>query len=230
MAKILSSTCSQIVVLAFLSLILSAALPAAAQAQGGDSRMPQLSTTQVKRIGFMIEPILTYGQANSSIRSSQLTPLLGDTGGKIESVGLGARVGLHAWQTLLFGVDGRYNRARFNDSALGNAEGDALNVGPMVGVQTPFYGVRLAATYIADGYFDPGAGTSGLDTRFNKMRGYRLGAGLKIYNVDVGLEYQKARYEDSQIQSYGSLQTNLASTIDLDSEGYSLNLSFPFEL
>lgn len=210
-------------------LVMAALLPLSARAQQGDTKLSdQLAAHGISEAGFMVEPIISVGQSNSSIRTSQ-TGFLNDTSGRIQSLGLGGRVGFHVMDIFLVGVDARYARSRFQDSGLSQTEGNALNVGPMIGVQTPFYGVRLAATYVADGFFDPGANGQGLDTRFTTQRGYRLGAGLKLMNVNIGLEYEKTRYENSEIQSWGALNVAQNSAIDLDNEGVNLNLTFPIE-
>lgn len=197
-------------------------------------RTETITTTEEGRdrrgkYGLMVEPILALGQDNSTIDTATIAPITQDGSSRIESRGLGAKVGVHVYESVLVGLDARYSRSRFTDASLGSSEGNAFNYGPMVGVQTPFFGVRLMGTYIADGSFDPSSGATGFDTKFNRMNGYRIGAGVHVLAFAVNLEYQNAQFDDTEVQSYGSLAANSVSDLDLRTEGYSLNVSFPME-
>lgn len=180
--------------------------------------------------GLMVEPILSMTNESSTLKTSQLPVINDDTSGTLRGYGLGARLGVHAGDIVFVGVDGRFARLDMSDSSYEKAQGDAFNYGPTVGVQTPFFGIRVMGTYILGGEFDPGPGSQGVDLKFENLRGYRVGAGVHVAAVAVNLEYQNSRFEDSNIQSFGALGGQADTSVDFENEGYTLSLSFPVEL
>ena len=187
-------------------------------------------TRPIKPGGFFAEPFLTIGRDDSSLKTTQNSPMANDTSGNTDSAGVGARVGVHASQMVFLGVDGRYQRARLADSFYQAADGNLYNYGPFIGAQMPWYGVRAWAEYVLGGEFDPKPGINGFDTRFRDPRGYRVGAGIHYLEVSLNLEYQDLVYDTTQIQSIGRLPVASDSQLNFESKGFIVSLSFPIEM
>lgn len=144
--------------------------------------------------------------------------------------GVGLRVGGHVSELFFLGLDARYARIQMSDSFYEKADARVYNLAPIVGVQTPYFGIRLLAGYVQAGENDPGAGYQGLDLKFKEVNGWRVGAGLYIAAVSLNLEYQDLTYNTTEIQSFGSYVVNNATSVDANNRGYSLSLSFPIEM
>lgn len=202
----------------------------AATAMTWSSAVLAQSSTSGRSGGLMVEPILSMTNENATLKTSQLPLISDDSSGTLKGYGLGARVGVHAADVVFIGIDGRYSRLDMQDSAYEQAAGDAFNYGPTIGVQTPFFGIRLMGTYIMGGEFNPGPGVQAVDLKFENLRGYRVGGGLHFAAVAVNLEYQNSRYENANVESFGSLGGQADTSVDFENEGYTLSLSFPVEL
>jgi hypothetical protein len=185
---------------------------------------------KVSRGGLFIEPILSVSREDSTIKTGQLPIVTDDTSGTMEGFGVGLRAGVHVFEALAVGADARYSRMRFNDSFYESADGDMYNIGPSLVLQTPVFGIRVFGTYIMAGQFNPGSGVQGLDTKFTDAGGYRLGAGLHFAALSLNVEYQDLTFDNTDIESFGSLGVSGASNVDFSSQGYALSLSFPVEL
>lgn len=180
--------------------------------------------------GMFIEPMLLLSQEDNSIKTSQLPVINQDTSGDSRGYGFGLRFGVHASEVFLLAIDGRYSRERTKDSFYGEANSSVYNVAPMVGVQTPLFGVRLMAGYVVSGENDPEAGDNGFNLKFKEANGWRVGAGVHVAAVAINLEYQDLNYNSTEIESVGSLSLDRTTNIDANSRGYTLSLSFPIEL
>lgn len=108
-------------------------------------------------------------------------------------------------------------------------DASSYNYGLTAGLQMPIAGVQLFGTYIAGGVLDPAAGGQNIDMKFTEARGYRVGAGIHILAVSLNLEYQDLTYNNSVIESYGNLSTNLTTKVDASQVGHALSLGFPVE-
>lgn len=184
----------------------------------------------VSRGGFFVEPILSFSRDDLSIKTSQLPIIADDTSGTAEAVGLGARLGGHVSEVVFLGVDGRYARSNFSDSAYGDAEANSWTAGPTLGLQTPYWGIRVFATYVFWGGYDPESGAQNFDMRFDQPYGPRVGAGIHIGPVSVNFEYQNLTFNQTQIESFGLIDATAGSDLDFEMEGYTASLSFPMEL
>lgn len=180
--------------------------------------------------GFFIEPMILMTQEDTTIKTSQLPIISDDTSGTSKGYGFGLRLGGHVSEVLQLGLDARYVKTAFSDSFYHNADSNAYDIAPTIGLQTPYYGVRLLAGYVIDGESDPQPGVQGLDFKFKDARGWRAGAGLFISSVSLNLEYQDITYDSTQVQSYGSTAINKISYVDANNRGLTLSLSFPVEL
>jgi hypothetical protein len=181
--------------------------------------------------GFFVEPMITYEVGKGSI---DYPSPLGRTDVEREGLGLGARVGLHVADIFFIGADARYSKPKFNtqdaaDSSKVNS--NAYNIGPTVGVQTPYFGVRVWGTYIMDGMVDPNQLNNGIDIKLKNLEGYRVGLGAYIQFVSVNIEYQKAKYGSLDLQQVGPLSGPSDVTgLGLSDEAYILSVSFPITL
>lgn len=186
--------------------------------------------SRLSKGGLFIEPILMVSQEDTTIKASQLFLLADDTSGTSKGYGVGLRFGGHISEILLIGVDARYSKVQIEDSFYTKSDADVYNIAPMVGLQTPIFGIRLMAGYVVFGENNPRSGIQGLDLKFKEASGWRIGAGLHVAAVAFNIEYQDLRYNTTEIESFGSVAVNRATSVDADSHGYSLSLSFPVEL
>jgi hypothetical protein len=100
----------------------------------------------------------------------------------------------------------------------------------MIGLQTPLFGIRVMAGYVVAGENNPAAGAQGVDLKFKEATGWRVGAGLYIFAVSVNLEYQDLTYNTTEVESFGSIAVDRATSIDANSRGYTLSLGFPIAM
>lgn len=189
-----------------------------------------LDSRPLSKGGLFLEPMIIATQEDTSIKTSQLPLVTGDTTGKSNGYGVGLRFGGHINEMFLLGVDARYAKTTMDDSFYRKADSNAYDVAPMIGIQTPYYGVRLTAGYVVAGESDPDAGYQGLDLKFKEANGWRVGAGVFVASVSLNLEYQDLTYNSTEIQSFGSQVIKNSTSVDANNRGYTLSLSFPVEL
>jgi hypothetical protein len=187
--------------------------------------------SRVSRSGFYIEPLIFASQEDTKVETSQFPLVNSDTDGKARGYGIGLRLGGHVAESLLLGVDARYAKVRMDDSTFySDTNANVYNIAPMVAVQTPWWGLRLMAGYVVAGENDPDAGVNGVNLKFKEAQGWRVGAGVHVGSVGVNLEYQDLKYNSTEIQSVGSVALNTNTSVDADTKGYALSLSFPIEM
>jgi len=210
-------------------LPLLATLSFTALAQEGSSST-NADQNDRQRIGLAIEPMIIYAQEEGEIKTSGLPVISDDTSATSTGVGFGLKLGGHVGSIVTAGVDGRYLRTRFQDSAYGAADSSKYTVGPTVGVQMPVAGLRLWGTYVPFGQYDPQAGNRGFDVRFQEPQGYRVGAGFHIGPVSLNLEYENIKFNQTKLQSLGDVRFSSNSDINYDSQSWNGSVSFPLEL
>lgn len=181
--------------------------------------------------GLFVEPAITYELGESKV---DYPAPFGSTDTETNGFGLGARLGVHLGEIIFLGADGRYSMPKFkskNASDDSKVDAKAYNVGPTLGVQTPFAGIRLWGTYILDGALDPKSLGNGLDVKFKDMEGYRVGAGIYVGIVSVNLEFQKAKYDSVDLEKVGPFSgPEDIKSVNLDDESYIVSVSFPIAL
>lgn len=192
---------------------------------GMDSRRSSISPG-----GMFIEPMLLVSQEDSSVKTAQFPVANQDTSGDSRGYGFGLRFGGQVSETFLLGIDGRYSRETTKDSFYGEANSNVYNVAPVVGAQTPLYGIRLMAGYVVAGENDPESGDNGFNLKFKEANGWRVGAGIHLAAVAINLEYQDLTYNSTEIESVGSLNVDNKTNVDANTRGYTLSLSFPIEI
>jgi hypothetical protein len=179
-------------------------------------------------LGLFIEPALTYEAGQTSV--SYPSPF-GNSTGSAYGLGFGGRVGIHAFGTLFAGIDGRYSRPQFKDSAFNyDATAVSTNWGPVVGVQMPLLGLRAWGSYVLGGVLDP-AESNNIDVKFDGASGFRLGAGIHILIVSLNLEYQELKYSGFTLEKLGPFNTNADfSSVKLQNKSWILSASLPLEM
>lgn len=183
---------------------------------------------RISKGGFYIEPMISAIREDSTLNSAAIG---GNTSGTTEGYGVGLRLGGHVSEVLFLGVDGRYAKMKQSDSFYDNNSANIYNVAPMIGLQTPLWGVRILAGYVLLGENSPDANRQGVKLKFTEPRGWRVGAGLHAGPVGINLEYQDLKYNKADVQALGSVASNVNITgIDESTKGYSLSLSFPVEM
>ena len=189
-----------------------------------NSAAAQQSTTQS---GFYVEPGITYEMGEHTVD----WPLLSDSTGKTQGLGLLLRGGFHINETFFAGLDGRYSVPTFKDSSVNyDANSKSMNYGPFVGVQMPDYGLRLWGTYVMGGYLDPEASGS-LDVKVEEPKGLRVGAGYHIQSFSVNLEYEDLTYGKSILEQAGSFTPGTTfDSVTLKNKTWILSATFPIEL
>jgi len=183
----------------------------------------------IKKGGLFIEPILTYERGEGDI---DYPSPINSSSSDIDGFGVGARVGFHVLESLFIGADGRYSMPKFKDSSLDqDTDSKAFNYGPVVGVQTPTtIGLRIWGGYILGGQLDPDK-DQGVDVKFKKAKGYRVGAGIKLGIASLNLEYQDLKYDDTEVEEAGVFNPGTSySNVELNNESWILSVSFPIGL
>ena len=178
--------------------------------------------------GLFVEPGITYERGTT--KTDWPSPFSSSTG---ESNGLGlmARVGVHVADILFVGLDGRYSMPNFKDSAVNySADATQFNWGPLVGVQTPIFGIRVWGNYVVGGFLDPKA-SGNFDVKLNNPTGYRIGVGGRFLMLSVNLEYQNLKYDSLTLESFGSYNANSNfSSVKPTNESWIVSVSFPISI
>ena len=178
--------------------------------------------------GLFLEPALTYQKG--SLKVQYPTPFLSDSNENINGYGLGVRAGVHFADILFLAADIRYSQPNYESTALnGSAKAHALNYGVTLGLQTPFFGIRLWNTFILDGSLNPDAINS-VDVEYKGFNGYRIGGGLYIAIISLNLEYQEAKYKSTNVQSAGPFAPGTLDNVNGTEKSIILSVSFPLAL
>lgn len=178
--------------------------------------------------GLFVEPGLSYEVSDSSV--SWPSPF-SSSSGSANGFGLLGKAGIHINESVFVAIDGRYQQLKFKDSTNHyNADANAFNIGPVIGVQMPNLGLRVWGGYVLAGEMDPQA-SNGLDARFSEAHGFRVGTGFRIAALSLNLEYQDLDYGRSELEQLGPFSTNVQSeSIRLENKSYVLSLTFPLEM
>jgi hypothetical protein len=132
--------------------------------------------------GLFIEPSAVIESGKTSVN---FPSPFSDSTGKIEGLGVAAKVGLHFKEILFAGLDTQYSVPKFKDSSTSyDSKATSYAYGPMIGIQMPVIGLRLWGSYILGGEIDPEE-SGGIDVKFTKETGYKLGAGFHIASIPL---------------------------------------------
>lgn len=189
---------------------------------------PVSAIAESSRLGLFLEPMATYELGSTS--TNYPSPLRSSSG-NIDGLGIGARVGFHFSEALFAGGDLRYSMPRFDDSSVNyNATAVSTNWGLVIGMQMPTLGLRVWGTYLLGGELNPEA-SSGLDVKFSRAQGYRVGAGFRVTAISLNLEYQALRYDSATLEQLGPFASG--ATLDgvvHENKSWLASVSFPLEL
>lgn len=186
------------------------------------------AATAESRMGLFIEPALTYEAGDSSVNYP--SPL-SNSSGRSEGFGIGARIGFHLYESFFLGVDGRYSVPQFKDSSVSyDAKSVSTNWGPVVGIQMPNVGLRVWGSAILGGEMNPEKSGS-FDLKFQNAKGYRVGAGFRVSEVSLNLEYQQLKYDQATLEQLGPYSVGTAlNGVELENKSWIASVSFPIEL
>lgn len=178
--------------------------------------------------GLFVEPGLTYSMYDSSIN---YPAPFDDSSGEVRGIGLMARLGFHINEAIFVAGDARYSMPKFTDSTNDlDSKAKGYDIGPSVGMQMPDIGLRIWGTYILASELDPEA-SNGFDYKFTGGKGYRIGAGFRLAMVSLNLEWQKIKYDSTDIEQIGPLSgAGSTDSISFDGDGWIASVSFPLEL
>ena len=180
-----------------------------------------------EEFGLFVEPGVTYQTQSSTIRNP--APF-NDSTAKVDGFGLMGRLGVHVNEVFFVAADARFALPNYRDTAV-NYDTSAMeyDLGPSVGVQMPYAGLRVWGTYILTSQLDP-KGTSNLDYKFNDGTGYRIGAGVRLSMVSLNLEYQRIKYASTTFENAAFFTNKNTDAIKFDGEAWIASVSFPLEL
>ncbi len=184
-----------------------------------------------QKSGFYVEPAVTYETETLNVR---FPGPANDSNETVAGFGLGARLGMHAYDIAFLALDARYSKPNYSSAALSSStDSSAYNYGVTLGVQTPLLGIRVWGTYIIDGMLDPGdlrfLGTT-VNAKYSGMNGYRVGAGLYVAAISINLEYQDARYNTTTLENIGPFAVGSFNNVSAQQKGYIASISFPIAL
>lgn len=173
--------------------------------------------------GLFVEPGLFYESGTTTTQYPT-----GDSGGTNKGLGVSGRLGFHIGDAFFLAADARYSMPKFSDGRI-DASGDAYQVGPVVGLQTPVAGLRVWAEYIAQAQLDPG-GSNNFDLKFKNGTGFAVGGGFRLLALSLNLEYQRLNYGTTEVQSLGGFNIGDTDNTKLKNEAWIASVSFPIEL
>jgi hypothetical protein len=179
--------------------------------------------------GLFVEPMLTYELGKGDV---SFPKPFSSSDSKLRGWGVGTRLGVHVWDTVFIGADGRYSIPKFKDSSLGqDVKTKSWNVGPVVGLQMPtIVGLRAWGSWILAGQVDPEK-DKGVDEKFGSANGWRVGAGFNILMLSLNVEYQDVKYDKTTVDQVGIFTTGFSSSdIVLNNKSWILSVSFPIAL
>lgn len=184
-------------------------------------------TTQAAEGGLFVEPAITYQLGDTVVNYP--SPFSNSTG-KVDGLGIGARLGFHLSEAFFLGVDGRYAMPQFKDSSVTyDAKAVSTDLGPVIGFQMPDVGLRVWGTYIMAGELNPEASGS-FDVKFAKPSGFRAGAGFRVEAFSINAEYQQIKYGESQLEQVGPFTPGSTfDSVTLENKSWILSASFPIE-
>jgi hypothetical protein len=188
-----------------------------------------LGTTHVSaenKGGLFVEPFVSY--ENSDLEVNYPSPF-GNSKFDYKGVGVGARLGVHVYESVFIGADARYGKYSFNDED-NNYEENAsgYTYGPVIGLQIPTdLKIRVWYTYVMGGVLDPEK-SNNLNVKFEDAKGHRIGTGLAYKSLSFNIEYQDITYDKTRFESIGPFSSSSSSdNVKLDNAGYVFSVSFP---
>lgn len=178
--------------------------------------------------GFFIEPYIGYEKSNAELKLTDSSTLNPD--GELKGWGAGLRVGGHVGDIVFMGVDGLYSEQELRDESSDSRHLDTKSwlVGPVVGVQTPYAGIRVWAAYYLLGEIELDRESEAANLGFKDPRILKVGAGVRAGPVSINAEYMNGKYTKFQTRNLGPFTGTTDAEVEKD--GYMVSVSFPFSL
>lgn len=183
----------------------------------------------LEKMGAFFEPMVTWETGKGHI---DFPAPINTSDSKVKGFGVGARLGLHVFESIFIAADGRYSIPKLKDTTLNqDIKAKSYNFGPTVGVQMPWIvGLRAWGGYVFGGVLDPDA-DKGVDEKFKSGNGWRIGAGLKFAIASFNVEYQDIKYDETEVSQIGIFTPGFDSnSIRLRNKSVVLSVSFPLSL
>lgn len=190
----------------------------------GFALVAALGISSAANAQLFVEPGITLEQGNA--RFNEGSGIIGFSG-DLKGLGVSLKVGGHINDIFFLSVDAMYSQPDFS-STYYSTKTRSMLAGLTAGLQTPYEGVRVWASYLPLGNFDQDS-SQGLQMKFSEPQIWKIGAGLRVSTVSLNLEYFTGRYNMSSVQNNGSTfaQFNHA---DAKRETWMLGVSFPYAL
>lgn len=210
-----------------LQKLMIVAMVAPLMAFAQDDSVASVDNSNTKAGGMFVEPGITYSRYESSI---DYPAPFDDSSGKVQGLGVMARLGFHINEAFFVAADARYSMPKFEDSTNElSAKAKQHDIGPVVGFQMPDLGLRIWGEYVLTSELDPES-SNGFDYKFTGGKGYRVGAGFRVAMVSLNLEYQDIKYGRTDVQEIGPLTLGSTDMINFDGKGFVASVTFPLEL
>ncbi|MBX3022476.1 MAG: outer membrane beta-barrel protein [Bdellovibrionales bacterium] len=186
-----------------------------------------LADEGVEGSGIFLEPGVTYQMTESNINYP--TPFT-NSAAVTRGFGLVLRGGAHIYERFFIAADARYGFLQYKDNANNlTTDANSWDIAPVVGFQMKDYGLRLYGGYVLAGELDPKS-ANGFDYKFKEPNGWRLGAGLKLKQFSVNIEWQRLNYTRTTVESLGSIAAGTSTdAIKYDGDGVVASVTFPIE-
>lgn len=177
--------------------------------------------------GLFVEPMVTWERGRGDVN---FPAPISSADTELDGFGVGARLGMHVYESFFVAADARYSWLTFKDSKLHqDTSATSWNVGPVVGIQMPtMFGLRVWGGWIVASQVDPDSDKS-VDEKFESGQGYRIGAGVKLSVVSLNIEYQKIKYSNTSLQNSG-IFTGTTNDVQLNNDSMVLSVSFPIAI
>ena len=212
-------------VVTFIFLVTGGVGLSQAWAQTEGTSVEQTEPSYRERAGLFVEPAVKYESLSTTV---EYPAPFRESDQTLQGPGVSARIGGHVGDVVFLALEGNYSRLSSTESGTNYAaDGAAYSWGPVLGVQTPWAGIRVWGTYLADGQYDP-ASNNNVDLKFTDLRGYRVGLGLRVAVVGISLEYQNAAYNTTEVSS--PLFDTVTNSVNARTDGWIAGVNFPISL
>jgi hypothetical protein len=173
--------------------------------------------------GLFVEPGLSYQNVASNIDYGT-----GMTNSSAVNRGFGllARGGVHVIERFFIAADARYAFLCYEDNTNNySANASSWDIAPVVGWQMMDWGARLFVGYVLGGALDPESANNN-NVKFENPNGWRIGAGIKLHEFSVNIEWQRLHYGSASMTRSGA---STLEGLNYNAEGLIASFTFPIE-
>jgi hypothetical protein len=175
--------------------------------------------------GLFIEPYVAYEKSTAEVDLGSVQP-----DGDLEGWGGGLRLGSHFNDVFFVGVDGLYSELDLKDDSDDDNDLDTKSwlIGPVVGFQTPYAGIRVWAAYYLVGKIEMDRTDDSYNIGYKDPKIWKFGAGVRAGPVSLNAEYLTGKYTTFEVDNLGPLTGDYDN--EATREGFLVSVSFPFSL